>query len=74
MMEYYHNRKKILGRSFGGKGPVERPRNRWENSVQKDAVSLLHTKLEVGQKKMEVEEEKCGGRDPKMDHSTIGER
>jgi hypothetical protein len=50
-MEDYHIRKRILGRSFGGKRPVERPRIRWEETVQMDAVSLFHTKLEVGPKK-----------------------
>jgi hypothetical protein len=75
-MEDYHNRKKILGRSLGGKRLVERPRSRWKDSVQKDAVSLLHTKLEVAppQKKIEMKEEKWGGRYSKMDCSTIKER
>jgi len=50
-MEDYHIRKKISGRSFGGKRPVERPLSRWEDSVQLDALSLFHTKLEVGAKK-----------------------
>jgi len=32
----------VLGGSFGGKRPVGRPHSRWEDNVQKDAVSLLH--------------------------------
>jgi len=50
-MEDYHIRKNILGRSFGGKRPVERPLSRWEDRVQLDALSLFHTKLEFGAKK-----------------------
>jgi hypothetical protein len=41
-MEDYHNTKKILGRSFIGKGPIGRHCSRWEDNMQKDAVSLLH--------------------------------
>jgi hypothetical protein len=33
---------KILVESFGGIRPVGRPSSRWEEDVQKDAVSLLH--------------------------------
>jgi len=40
--EDYHIAKKVLGGSFGGKRPVGRPHSRWEDNVQKDAVSLLH--------------------------------
>jgi hypothetical protein len=41
-MEDYHITKKILGGSFTGKRPVGRPHSRWEDNVQKHAVSLLH--------------------------------
>jgi len=32
------------GRSFGGKRLVGRPRSRWEDNVQKDALDVLHTR------------------------------
>lgn len=38
-MEDYHILQKILG----GKRPVDRPRSRWEDNVQRVGVSLLHT-------------------------------
>jgi hypothetical protein len=41
-MEDFHITKKILGGSFRGKRPVGRHRSRWEDNVQKDAVSVLH--------------------------------
>jgi hypothetical protein len=41
-MEDYHNTKKILGGSFKGKRPAGRHCSRWEDNLQKDAVSLLH--------------------------------
>ena len=40
--EDYHIPKKILVGSFRGIRPVGRPSRRWEENVQKDAVSLLH--------------------------------
>ena len=40
--EDYFIPKKNSGGSFSRKRPVERPWNRWEENVQKDAVFLLH--------------------------------
>ena len=40
--EDYPITKKVLGRSFGGERPVGKTRSRWEDNVQKDAVSLFH--------------------------------
>jgi hypothetical protein len=31
----------VLGSCFGGGRPVERPRNRWEDVIQRDAANLL---------------------------------
>jgi hypothetical protein len=33
--------KKVLGSCFGGGRPVGRPRNRWEDVIQRDAANLL---------------------------------
>jgi hypothetical protein len=33
--------KKVLGSCFGGGKPVERPRNRWEDAIHRDATNLL---------------------------------
>jgi hypothetical protein len=41
-LEDHRYPKWILGGSFGGKRLVGRSGSRWENSVQKDAVALLH--------------------------------
>jgi hypothetical protein len=41
-LEDYHIPKKNSGGSVIGKRPVGRPRNRWEDNVLKNAVSLLH--------------------------------
>jgi hypothetical protein len=41
-LEDYLVPKKISEGSFGGKRPVGRPCNRWEDNVQKDAVPMLH--------------------------------
>jgi hypothetical protein len=38
-MEDYHIPQKVVGR----KRPVERPRSRCENNVQRVGVSLIHT-------------------------------
>jgi hypothetical protein len=36
--------KKALGATFTGRRPVGKPRKRWEDAVQEDAVSLLRCK------------------------------
>jgi hypothetical protein len=41
-MEDYHVPKKNLGENIRGKRPIGRPHSRWEDNIQKDAVSLLH--------------------------------
>jgi hypothetical protein len=33
--------KKVLGSCFGGGRPVGRPRNRWEDVIQRDTANLL---------------------------------
>jgi len=43
-MEDHGIPKWILGGSFRGKKLVGRSRSRWENSVQKDALALLHVR------------------------------
>jgi hypothetical protein len=40
-MEQHCIPKKVLGRCFGGRRPVVRPRNRWEDVIQRDAANLL---------------------------------
>jgi hypothetical protein len=40
-MEQHHIPKKILGSCFTGGRPVHRPRNRWEDVIQRDAANLL---------------------------------
>jgi hypothetical protein len=40
-MEQHRIPKKVLGSCFGGGRPVGRPRNRWEDTVQRDAAILL---------------------------------
>jgi hypothetical protein len=74
-MEHYHNTTKILGRSFRGKRPLGRQCSRWEDNMQKDAVSLLHIrnwKL-VAQNK-ENWRKKTGKAMTNMGQSTIGDR
>jgi hypothetical protein len=36
--------KKVLNEKFRNKRPVGRPRIRWENAVQKDALQILGTR------------------------------
>jgi hypothetical protein len=40
-MEQHRIPKKVLRSCFGGGRPVRRPRNRWEDAIQRDAASLL---------------------------------
>jgi hypothetical protein len=40
-MEQHRIPKKVLGSCFEGGRPVGRPRNRWEDSIQRDAANLL---------------------------------
>jgi hypothetical protein len=40
-MEQHRIPKKVLGSCFGGGRPVRRPRNRWEDVIQRDAANLL---------------------------------
>jgi hypothetical protein len=40
-MEQHRNPKRVLGSCFGGVRPVVRPRNRWEDVIQRDAANLL---------------------------------
>jgi len=40
-MEQHRIPKKVLGSCFGGGRPVGRPRNRWEDVIQRDAANLL---------------------------------
>jgi hypothetical protein len=40
-MELHRIPKKVLGSCFGGGRPVERPRNRWEDVIQRNAANLL---------------------------------
>jgi hypothetical protein len=40
-MEQHRIPKKVLGSCFGGGRPVARPRNRWEDVIQRDAANLL---------------------------------
>jgi hypothetical protein len=42
-MEEHCIPKKVLGNCFGGGRPVGRPRNRWEDAIQRDAANLLWT-------------------------------
>jgi hypothetical protein len=56
-MEVYCMSKEILGGGFGGRGSVGIPRSRWEDKVQKDAVSLLHI-----QNRKSVAPNRIGGR------------
>jgi hypothetical protein len=51
--------KYILGGSSRGKRLVGRPHNRWEGSIQKDGLDLLHTQncKSTAQKKTALQEE-----------------
>jgi hypothetical protein len=40
-MKHHHIPKKVLGSCFGERRQVERPRNRWEDVIQRDAANLL---------------------------------
>jgi hypothetical protein len=40
-MEQYRLPKRVLESSFGGGRPVGRPRNRWEDVIQRDAANPL---------------------------------
>jgi hypothetical protein len=40
-MEQHHIPKEVLGSCFGGGRTVGRPRNRWKDVIQRDAVNLL---------------------------------
>jgi hypothetical protein len=40
-MEQHCIPKKVIGSCFGGRKPVERPRNRWKDVIQRDAANLL---------------------------------
>jgi len=35
------HKKKVMGGYFGGKRPLGKPRNRWEDAVWRDAADLL---------------------------------
>jgi hypothetical protein len=40
-MEQHRIPKKVLGSCFAGGRPLRRPRNRWEDVIQRDAANLL---------------------------------
>jgi hypothetical protein len=40
-MEEYRIPRKVLGSCFVGGRPVGRPRNRWEDAIQRNAANLL---------------------------------
>jgi hypothetical protein len=52
-MEQHRIPKKVLGSCFGGR-PMGRPRNRWEDAIQRDAAILL--------RRLQQEIRRIGGR------------
>jgi hypothetical protein len=40
-MEEHHIPKKVLRSCFGGRRPVGRPRNGWQDAIQRDGANLL---------------------------------
>jgi hypothetical protein len=46
-MERHRIPRKVLGSCFGGGRPAERPRNRWEDAVQRFVPELVHVEFVV---------------------------
>jgi hypothetical protein len=61
-MEQHRIPKMVLGSRFGGGRPVGRPRNRWEDIIQRDAGSLL-----------QIRNWKAAARDKEEKRNNVGE-
>jgi hypothetical protein len=61
-MKQHHIPKKVLGSCFGERRPVERPRNRWGDIIQRDAANLLRIrKWKAAARDREKWRKKVGG-------------
>jgi hypothetical protein len=74
-MEQRRIPKKVLGSCFGGGRPVRRPRNKWEDAIQRDVASLprIRNWKSVARNKEEWRKKVWGRHGPKTGQSAVEE-